>query len=392
MNRPEKTILSITGGSHLSVHALMLAFPSLIPIIRGEFSVGLDTLGFVATFSAFMFGLGAIPAGWVENKFGGRNLMIVYQFGSGIAALTIAFSSSFSGMVWGLGFMGLFCSIYHPAGLTIISHRIKALTRGMAIHGVYGSTGSALGPILATALASLLSWRAAYAFLGIFNLILAIITFMVIPYHNRKTAQENILHNNHGSTNKPALVFFYITNILMGMAYYGFTTFMPIHFAENTSMILPSISDNMKAGLFPTLVFLAGIFGQLIGGHLGGKFSKPWLLIILVSANIPILIILGFTTNLPLVLFSIILGITYFSSQPIINTLIAEFTDSSDRGLGFGINFFLSFGIGALAAGACGIIAEYYSVSFVFPVMGLLLIPAVFSAIMVKRYAGVASE
>ena len=39
MNRFEKTILAITGGSHLSVHALMLALPSLIPIIRNEFNV-----------------------------------------------------------------------------------------------------------------------------------------------------------------------------------------------------------------------------------------------------------------------------------------------------------------------------------------------------------------
>ena len=57
MNRFEKTILAITGGSHLSVHALMLALPSLIPIIRNEFNVGLDTLGFEVTISAFMLSL-----------------------------------------------------------------------------------------------------------------------------------------------------------------------------------------------------------------------------------------------------------------------------------------------------------------------------------------------
>lgn len=387
MNRPEKTILSVTGGSHLSVHALMLAFPSLIPVIRGEFSVGLDTLGFVVTVSAFMFGLGAIPAGWAESKLGGRNLLLIYQVGSGAAALIVAFSSSFPVMVAGLSLMGFFCSIYHPAGLTIISHRVKALTRGMAIHGIYGSTGSAVGPILATALASLASWRAAYAFLGIFNMILAVITFVVIPYHNRKIDDEQNSENHSGSTNKPALIFFYITNMLMGLGYYGFTTFMPTHFAENTDLILPAVSSTMKAGIFPTLVFLAGIGGQLIGGRLGARYSKPLLLIILVAANIPILLLLGFSTNLPLILFSLILGITYFSSQPISNTLIAEFTHSQSRGLGYGISFFLSFGVGALAAGACGIIAENYGVSFVFPAMGLLLVPAVFSAIMVKHYA-----
>ena len=125
MTRFEKIILSITGGSHLSVHALMLALPSLIPIIRNEFNVGLDTLGFLVTVSAFMFGLGAIPAGWAEKRFGGRQLLLIYQIGSSISALIVALSSSFQMMVVGLGLMGFFCSIYHPAGLTLISHRIK---------------------------------------------------------------------------------------------------------------------------------------------------------------------------------------------------------------------------------------------------------------------------
>ena len=47
MNRLEKTILTITGGAHLSVHALMLALPSLIPILMSEFNIGLDILGLI---------------------------------------------------------------------------------------------------------------------------------------------------------------------------------------------------------------------------------------------------------------------------------------------------------------------------------------------------------
>ena len=129
MSKFEKIILSITGGSHLSVHALMLTLPSLIPNIRNEFNVGLDTLGFVVTVSAFMFGLGAIPAGWAEKRFGGRQLLLIYQIGSSLSALLVALSSSFEMMIVGLGLMGFFCSIYHPAGLTLSSHRVTKLTK-----------------------------------------------------------------------------------------------------------------------------------------------------------------------------------------------------------------------------------------------------------------------
>ena len=377
MNRFEKTILAITGGSHLSVHALMLALPSLIPIIRNEFNVGLDTLGFVVTISAFMFGLGAIPAGWAEKRFGGSQLLLIYQLGSSLSAILVALSSSFEMMVISLGLMGFFCSIYHPAGLTLISHRVNKLTKGMAVHGIFGSTGSALGPILATAVAALISWRASYAVLGTFNGILAISTFFAIPYRRRADIPEEEFANHEEKTNKPALILYFLTNAFLGMAYYGFTTFMPVHFADNTNSLLPSMSANMKAGLFPTMVFIAGIGGQLIGARIGDRFHKPTALLWIILANIPFFILMGYTTDLFLVLSSLMLGVAYFSNQPIGNTLIAQFTRSQNRGLGYGISFFLSFGIGSLAAGFSGIIAVKMGVSAVFPSMGLLLIPSV---------------
>ena len=387
MNRFEKTILAITGGSHLSVHALMLALPSLIPIIRNEFNVGLDTLGFVVTISAFMFGLGAIPAGWAEKRFGGRQLLLIYQFGSSISAILVALSSSFEMMVISLGLMGFFCSIYHPAGLTLISHRVDKLTKGMAVHGIFGSTGSALGPILATAVAALISWRASYAVLGTFNGILAISTFFAIPYHRRADIPEEEFANHKEKTNKPALILYFLTNAFLGMAYYGFTTFMPVHFADNTNSFLPSMSANMKAGLFPTMVFIAGIGGQLIGAKIGDKFHKPTALLWIILANIPFFILMGYTTDLLLVLSSLLLGVAYFSNQPIGNTLIAQFTHSQNRGLGYGISFFLSFGIGSLAAGFSGIIAVKMGVSAVFPSMGILLIPSVIFGWFMRRAA-----
>jgi len=384
MSKFEKIVLSITGGSHLSVHALMLALPSLIPILRNEFNAGLDTLGLVVTVSAFMFGVGAIPSGWAERKLGGRTLLLLYLFGSGLAALLVSASSSFFTMVIGLGFMGFFCSIYHPAGLTLISHRVNALTKGMAVHGIFGTVGSASGPIMATALAALISWRASYAFLGVFNIILAILTFFAIP--KRKHSDDEYAVENHvQTTNRPALIFFYITNMLMGMAYYGFTTFMPTHFAENTNNFMPFISTTMKAGVFPSLVFLAGIIGQLIGGRLGSLYNRPKMLLLIVAVNIPFLLLMGYSSDIMLVVFSLFMGMAYFANQPISNTLIAEFTHSANRGLGYGISFFLSFGIGSFAAGLGGYIAENMGVAAVFPVMGVLLIPALFTSYMIIK-------
>lgn len=381
MNRIEKTILAITGGAHLSVHALMLALPSLIPIFMSEFNVGIDVLGFVVTISAFMFGVGAIPSGWLESKIGGKTLLILYLFGSSFSAILISVSNSFNLLVFGLGLLGLTSSIYHPAGLTLISNRIHRITKGMAIHGIFGSTGSAIGPVLATTLALFISWRASYATLGLFNFTLGIASILLIP-STKDTKNVEIMNNKKNAkvTNRIALIFFYITNLIMGFVYYGFTTFMPIHFAENTKEFLPFISDTMKAGVFPSFVFLSGVIGQIIGGKLGTHFNRIRILPYIIAINIPFLLLMGYSKGFLLIFCSLCLGMTYFSSQPICNTIIADLTHSNNRGIGYGINFFLSMGIGSLAAMIGGILAINFGTTIIFISMGFLLIPALITS------------
>ena len=383
MTKFEKIIIGISGSSHSLVHALMLTFPSLIPIIQKEYNVGLDTLGFVVSISALLFGLGAIPAGWLDRYLGGKKLMIIYQLGSSLSAFVVAFSPNFTIMVVGLSFIGLFCSIYHPTGLTLISQSINKVSKGMAVHGMFGSLGSAFGPLLAVSLAGLISWRASYFVLGILNAILALITFINIP--NKTQIINNQPKKSNRKTNKTALIYYFITNSFLGMAYYGFTTFMPIHLSENTFNFLPEISHNMKAGLFPTIVFLAGMIGALLGGKIGDKFDKRISFMIIILLNIPVFFLLGITSNITLIICSIMLGIIYFSNQPIGNTLVSEFSDNQNRGFIYGLGFFISFGIGSFAAGLSGVIAVNYGVSIVFPVMGILLFPGlIFSYLMYR--------
>ncbi|MBT6866253.1 MAG: MFS transporter, partial [Candidatus Marinimicrobia bacterium] len=124
MNKENKVILGVTAASHLAVHAQMMAFPTLILLFHREFSLGMDTLGMMATAGAFMFGLGAIPAGILEGKLGGRALLLIYQIGSVLGGLLLVFADGPIQMTIGLGVLGLASSIYHPAGLTILSRRL----------------------------------------------------------------------------------------------------------------------------------------------------------------------------------------------------------------------------------------------------------------------------
>lgn len=384
MTKKERIIIGITGSSHLTVHALMLVLPSLLLVFQKEFQVGLSTMGLVVNTGLFMFGLGAIPAGYLESRVGGRRLLLIYQLGTAGAALLIALSSSLLVLTVGVAFLGLLSSIYHPAGLTIISRRVKNISPALAYHGIAGTLGLAIGPTAAALFSDLISWRAAYGIFATVNLGLAVLTLLLIPPFNRQTNEDDP-HLQIDTTNKPALFLYYLIMILLGLAFAGFTTYMPALFTLQTRLSLPFLSDTMRGGMVTTLVFISGIIGQLIGGYLGSHYRRSHLLMWILILNIPLLMALGFTTEYLLLLFSFILGMVHFSVQPVGNALIAQFTRSQDRGLGYGISFFLSFGVGSFAAGLGGYIAENYGVANIFPVMALILLPAVGLAYLLHR-------
>jgi len=323
MQKEEKIILGITGSSHLLVHSSMLVLPSILLVLQSEFNVGLATLGLIVAVSQFMFGLGSIPAGLLEKKLGGRTLLITYQIGLIAAMLVILISKSLASLTVGLIMLGLFSSIYHPAGLTIISRRVKNISSGMAFHGIMGSIGLALGPLIAGIFATFISWRAAYGFLGICMIFLLLGTWLIIPNREKEYLEDAA---ETKITNKSALVLYYSIAVLVGFSFAGFTTFLPTHFA--------------------------------------------------IEINIPLLYLIGFTAGIPLILIGILFGIVHFTWQPIGNSLIAQITHSHHRGLGYGISFFLGFGIGSFAAGLGGVIAEFTAVANVFPVMAAILVPA----------------
>ena len=210
----------------------------------------------IVSLSTFVYGLGALPTGLLERKYGATTLLLIYQIGTIISTFFIANSQSLTTLTIGLVFSGLFASIYHPAGLTLISHHSKNLSKGMAIHGIGGSLGLALGPMIGAGCTVLVSWRFAYITISTLNILLLMITLKSSKYW-RDTADTIYRENKtKNTTNKPALKYYYAVSVLMGFTFTGFTTFMPTHLASETQTILQGVSDTMRGGIFLSLIHI----------------------------------------------------------------------------------------------------------------------------------------
>ncbi len=148
MNSVALRIVLLVSCAHALVHMYELALPSTEQSIAYEFSVSEETTGLLGNVWRLPFGLGALGAGWLADRYGSKPMLILCMLGCGVTSivtwaahdLTLLFVAMFS--------MGCFASIYHPAGLAIISRATRPDQRpwALGIHGVFGSIGIAASP------------------------------------------------------------------------------------------------------------------------------------------------------------------------------------------------------------------------------------------------------
>ncbi|MBO8130781.1 MAG: MFS transporter [Candidatus Marinimicrobia bacterium] len=375
----EKKAILFTGLAHSFHHIGMLLFPPVLVAVKKDLNVSIFILSVIYTISGFCNGLGALPSGILIDRLGTKRPLILNLVGVSIGAILIFLSRDIYSLAVGLAILGLFSSLYHPAGLTLISHTVKERTHALGFHGIAGSLGLAFGPLFSGFVASFFSWRTVFLIFGLAGFALTFMVQMFLKEYEIHEGKNRIVQTN--ATLRSTLIFFFMISILYGMAYAGFTTFIPIHFSENAKKILSNTGYIIRGGVLTSIVLLAGVLGQYLGGIIGSRKKLEVTLFFIILLNIPLLILMTLSKNWMLLIITILFGIVHFAYQPVQNSLLAEYTSHKRRGTWYGVQSFLAFGVGSSASAISGYITDLLSVRWVFITMGLILIPALISVI-----------
>lgn len=168
-------IVSLVGMAHYASHVMQLALPPLFPLLHHAFAASFTELGLVVTLFYAASGLGQALAGVLVDRYGAHRLLL-----GGLVLLSSAIA--LAGLVsayWMLlplaVLAGLGNSVFHPADLSILAHRVseRRIGRAYAAHGISGSLGYATSPLLVTLLAGLANWRVALLAVGLGGLAIA---------------------------------------------------------------------------------------------------------------------------------------------------------------------------------------------------------------------------
>ena len=166
MSRDRLNFLFLNVG-HFLDHLFMLVFATVAALrLTEEWGMSYAALIPYATPGFVAFGIGAIPAGWIADKWSREGMMVIFFIGIGASSIATALAGSPVEIALGLLAIGLFAAIYHPVGLAMVVHGRQKTGLPLAINGVFGNLGVAVAALLTGWLIDTAGWRSAFVLPG----------------------------------------------------------------------------------------------------------------------------------------------------------------------------------------------------------------------------------
>ncbi len=364
-----RPVIWLVGLSHGTNHFLMLIFPAVLLLVQEEFGLGYGALGMLANAGLLLYGLGALPAGILADRLGGERILAVWLVGGGLSCLAIAAAGGPLTLALGLAALGLFASLHHPAGsgLLVALRDVPAVSvsRAFGLVGLLGNWGLGTAPLVAGAIGAAWGWRQAFLAGAVPALLLGACLW-------RRPRLAAPAAPKQGSWGIPwrelpvPLRLLFALETVVGFVFQGFATFLPAHLAEHGGIPGLSAAAVTRGGLLASLAYLVGGFGHAAAGRLMGIPRRQTVFLASVALASLCLLAMGRSRGVPLVASSVLLAFTHFGLATMSNSFIAAETPPHLGGRAFGVTFVLAFGVGSLASGSMGAVAERAGLHAVF--------------------------
>ena len=394
LNRQERNILAVTSLGHFLSHFNMLVFPAIVLPLSAKLHLDLAAVLSLSFWHYLLFGITALPWGVAADRWGAKQLMLLFFLGAGLCGVAAAFSvESPLALTMALAGIGLFSGIYHPAGLGLISKGISRLSMAMGYNGIFGNLGLASAPLV-TGLFNWL-WGPKGAFLALAGFNLAGFSLMLFMKINEPEDVHESQATENGGRVSPFVILL-VAMMLGGVAYTGATVILPTYFELRGAGLYQSLgawltdkfSANLVATTLTSIIYLVGTVGQFVGGRVGERFEARKAYLVFHLLTLPPVFLLALATDVSMVVLAIIYFFFLLGMQPVENTLVARLTPPRFHHSAYGAKFILTFGVGSLAVKMVGGLEHAYGITAVFPALGLVSVALVLTILVLISRTG----
>jgi MFS transporter, FSR family, fosmidomycin resistance protein len=268
-------VIGVVGLAHAASHFSQLLLAPLFPWLKTDFGLSYSELGLLLAVFYIVSGFAQPAAGFLVDRIGAVYVLLGGLFLVGLAAIGFALSQNYLMFILSSGVAGLGNCVFHPADFTLLNRRVSSTRLGHAysVHGITGSLGWAVAPLLLVPLTLMYSWRVALlAAAALIFLVFGIVWLMrhrlvlempaAVPRHAAALTPQPHWREQFSFLSIPAVwmcfVFFFATAIVLsGVQSFGTEAARQLH----------DMPLNLVA-LCLSIYMLANAVGMAIGGFL----------------------------------------------------------------------------------------------------------------------------
>jgi FSR family fosmidomycin resistance protein-like MFS transporter len=350
--------LAFANVGHLFTHLLMLLYPTVVLALEGRYGLSYGELLSLSLPGFVLYGVAALPAGWLGDRWSPEYMIVIFFLGSGAAAIATGLAGGPVGLALGLTAIGLFGSIYHPVGVAWLVRNAENRGRVLGWNGIFGSLGVGVASFVAGALTDLWSWRAAFIVPGTICIALGLALLVLVRGRHVVALKSDRKPQPDPEPADVRRVFIVlsITMLCAGVMWQMLTVSMPKLFDLRLTGL--TSGGTFGTGSLVSLVFLVSAGVQMIGGLLADRYPLKQVYLWAWAAQIPVLVVIIHATELPLLSLMILLFSLETMTGPAENSLLVRYTPGRWRATAFGAKFVLAQGVSALGVPLVGYVFD----------------------------------
>jgi MFS family permease len=346
-----RTIGFLNWG-HLLDHYVLLIYPTVILGLQAFDGRQYGDLLKLSWAGFTVFGLLALPCGWIADHWSRRNMMAVYFFGTGIAAAAVGLASSFTMLAIALCAVGVFAAIYHPVGLPMLVDTAVNRARTMSWNGVFGNVGVSIASGITAFIVVAIGWRAAFFIPAAVFIVTGVFYVWFVRDEGRRRAIPSTLHDVVLDRRLTITVvsLFMVLALFSGLVFNCLTITLPkivdVRIGQDVPIAL--------VGAIATAVFLCGAVAQVSMGRLVERIPPHVVMSgIAITQLVAMLLVTHLTgwTLLPALALAVA---AIYAQVTVGDFILARYTPSAWRGRVYALRFFLIFTTAGPAVWAIG--------------------------------------
>ena len=355
MPRARLSFLFLNVG-HFLDHFFMLIFATVAALrLANEWGISYAALIPYATPGFIAFGVAAIPAGWLADKWSREGMIVIFFLGIGASSILTALAGSPLEIALGLTAVGLFAAIYHPVGLAlVIQGRVKTGVP-LAINGIFGNLGVASAALLTGYLIDTAGWRNAFVLPGVISIGIGI-AYAAFLWSGRgsgaaeraggggsaKTAAGHGPPPIERGTFVRVLAIILFTTAIGGLIFQSTTFALPKIFEER----LTDLAGTATAiGGYAFAVFTVAAFAQLAVGYLVDHHSLRTVFAFVAGLQAAFFAVMYQLTGVAALVVAIGFMLVVFGQIPINDVLVGRITKTEWRSRVYSLRYIVTFSV-----------------------------------------------